>query len=823
MKSMRTLLGLCLLFASFVGEVAAVTLRTVGKGATTGGTVTVPVTVSGFSSKLSMQFSLQWDQAVLRYSGISGLGLPEADLTDFNVTQVRVDAGQLSMAWVTRTGSAQSVADGTVVVNVAFDVIGATGTSSAIRFVDSPTATLVDDVPPTRDEGTVTVEAVVVANTPPTITAIADQTVTQGTATPAIGFTVSDAETPVDSLKFSKDSSNLELVPLSGIVVAGTGGNLAVTVTPVAGKTGFATISLTFTDGGGLPANRSFKLTVGAPNNPPTITSIGNQVIWDGGSTSLAFTLGDVETSADQLAVTVTSSNLGVIPVSSLAISGTGANQTLSITPIVGTEGATLVTLTVKDTDLGEARETFSVTVTKRRLYFVAASGPVGGDVEIPVRLSAQGNEFGLQFSLKYDPTVFSNPRLIAGADAAGVTLISNMASASQGLVGVLMAFQSGQGFPVGEREILKLTMTAASSASGVAYGVAFADTPFAKSLSTSETIALDADFQSGTVTLTSGIEGDVSPRPNGNGNVDLFDWIQTGRFAAKLDSVGSATEFQRADTAPKADSGDGKVDLFDWIQTGRYAAKLDPNQAAGGPLGSFGTAGLVRTPGRASEAIPAARLTGFIERDAQGPLLRVTLESDGNVSAVGFSVAMDSDRWSYGRVGLAGEASEAVLVQNNHDALKGRVGLLVAQHPGLAFQSGVQDLVVIRLESTGLTMNPFGIRFANLPVEMAVASRVAEELGGVFQIEGVAALPLEVFSIENDPGSGIRLGLRTLPGAHVSIEASSNLLEWREIWSGRAEADGSVRFQDESDANDSQRYYRLREFEPSEVGRASN
>ena len=158
MKRMRTLLGLCLFFASFVGEVAAVTLRTVGKGATTGGTVTVPVTVSGFASKLSMQFSLQWDQTVLRYSGISGLGLPEADLTDFNVTQVRVDAGQLSMAWVTRTGSAQSVADGTVVVNVAFDVIGATGTSSAIRFVDSPTATLVDDVPPTRDEGTVTVE-----------------------------------------------------------------------------------------------------------------------------------------------------------------------------------------------------------------------------------------------------------------------------------------------------------------------------------------------------------------------------------------------------------------------------------------------------------------------------------------------------------------------------------------------------------------------------------------------------------------------------------------------------------------------------------------
>src|SRR6185503_19367160 len=84
-------------------------------------------------------------------------------------------------------------------------------------------------------------------------------------------------------------------------------------------------------------------------------------------------------------------------------------------------------------------------------------------------------------------------------------------------------------------------------------------------------------------------LEGDVSPRPGGNGVVSLADYVQIGRFAAGLDTVTVGSEFQKADCAPRSTLGDGVVSLADWVQAGRWAAGLDlPVPAAGGPTGSF-------------------------------------------------------------------------------------------------------------------------------------------------------------------------------------------------------------------------------------------
>ena len=76
------------------------------------------------------------------------------------------------------------------------------------------------------------------------------------------------------------------------------------------------------------------------------------------------------------------------------------------------------------------------------------------------------------------------------------------------------------------------------------------------------------------------------SPRPNGNGAVDLVDYVQLGRFAAGLDQVTAGSEFQKADCAPRSTLGNGSVGLDDYVQAGRYAAGLDPATAAGGPTG---------------------------------------------------------------------------------------------------------------------------------------------------------------------------------------------------------------------------------------------
>src|SRR5262249_31883093 len=91
-------------------------------------------------------------------------------------------------------------------------------------------------------------------NTAPTISTVANQTITAGQSTGALAFTVGDTEDAVSALTVTASSSNTGLVSSSGIVFGGSGANRTVTITPISGQTGSATITLTVTDGGGLTA-----------------------------------------------------------------------------------------------------------------------------------------------------------------------------------------------------------------------------------------------------------------------------------------------------------------------------------------------------------------------------------------------------------------------------------------------------------------------------------------------------------------------------------------------------------------------------------------
>jgi hypothetical protein len=93
---------------------------------------------------------------------------------------------------------------------------------------------------------TVTVNQV---NTPPTIASITDRVVAMDSVTPAIPFTIADAETPAASLTVSGSSDNPTLVQTAGIVFGGSNGNRTVTVTPETGQTGVANITITVSDG----------------------------------------------------------------------------------------------------------------------------------------------------------------------------------------------------------------------------------------------------------------------------------------------------------------------------------------------------------------------------------------------------------------------------------------------------------------------------------------------------------------------------------------------------------------------------------------------
>jgi len=111
---------------------------------------------------------------------------------------------------------------------------------------------------------TVTVQA----NTAPTISDIAAQSIYAGGNTGALAFTVGDAQTAASSLTLSGTSSNTTLVPNANIVFGGSGASRTVTVTPASGQSGTATITVTVSDGS-LTASDTFVLTVvNAPAAP---------------------------------------------------------------------------------------------------------------------------------------------------------------------------------------------------------------------------------------------------------------------------------------------------------------------------------------------------------------------------------------------------------------------------------------------------------------------------------------------------------------------------------------------------------------------------
>lgn len=109
---------------------------------------------------------------------------------------------------------------------------------------------------------TFTVSAAPVNNAP-TITPIADQTVDANTPTPALAFDVGDAETPTAQLAVTAASDNPTLIPNASIVLGGAEASRSVTVTPAAGQTGSAFVTLTVSDGVAT-AVAVFKVTVRA-------------------------------------------------------------------------------------------------------------------------------------------------------------------------------------------------------------------------------------------------------------------------------------------------------------------------------------------------------------------------------------------------------------------------------------------------------------------------------------------------------------------------------------------------------------------------------
>jgi len=198
-------------------------------------------------------------------------------------------------------------------------------------------------------------------NTFPTISGLSDISIQEVESSEIIEFVIGDAETSSDSLVVEASSSNTTLLPNASIVLSGSGSLRSLVITAPENAVGEVTITVSVSDGA-ASSDQSFVVSI-ASLSAPSVSQIPDIELFEGDSVEpLSFVVEDVETPAEELLVTASSSNELLLPESAIVISGTGSNRTISVAPIDQIVGEALVNVIVND-GTSVANESFKVLV----------------------------------------------------------------------------------------------------------------------------------------------------------------------------------------------------------------------------------------------------------------------------------------------------------------------------------------------------------------------------------------------------------------------------------------------------------------------------
>jgi uncharacterized repeat protein (TIGR01451 family) len=235
----------------------------------------------------------------------------------------------------------------------------------------------------------------------PTITDITNQVIDEDTTTGPLPFTIGDAETTAGNLIVTASSSEQSLVPNGNITIGGTGANRTITVAPVANQHGGpVVITVTVTDESSLTASDTFTVTVNSVNDAPTISAIANQSS-DANETVGPFTVtvDDIDHPVAGLTLSATSSNQAIVTNAGITLGGSGAQRTITITPVADQGGQTTITVTVSDG------------VTPTSTSFVMTVAPPPPDEPTPLKYFLAEGATGTFFN---EDVMIANPNTTA-------------------------------------------------------------------------------------------------------------------------------------------------------------------------------------------------------------------------------------------------------------------------------------------------------------------------------------------------------------------------------------------------------------------------
>ncbi|MFA6544361.1 MAG: Ig-like domain-containing protein [Limisphaerales bacterium] len=575
----------------------------------------------------------------------------------------------------------------------------------------------------------------------------------------------------------------------------GTNGTL--TFTPALNASGSATVTVYAQDDGGIlnggvdtSAAQTFTITVTTVNDAPQAVFALNplEVMKNSSATNIpgfaTFVKGPVDESGQSVTnVTVSNDNNALFDVGGQP--AIGLDGTLSFTPAAGASGTALVTVITTDNG-GTANggqntgtNTFVINVVSANIYVEAtAAVAAGNSITVPVSILADGDENGVGFTLTFNSALLTYTGITA---ESGLTLVANAGQAGSGLLGVVLSKPTDNTFSGGYNPMVYVTFTVATGAPATNTTVGFSSAVAFQQVTDKNANNIPyVSYTPNVVTITAlavGLEGDVTPRPTGNGSVTVSDAVQIGRFAAGLDTItsfGAGSEFQRADCAPLGTQGDGRVTVADWVQSLRFAAGLDASGVVGGP--TLQAAALAATSARLPAGARTVRVAGGSLIAGRANMVSIQLDSQGDEAGISLSLAFDPTVLTFVSAVTGGGASGGSLMINGMKAAAGRVGLVLVMPAGGTIAAGTRDIVTLTFNVTGSGSTAISVT-GDSPVAREVADVNANVLGASFvggSFNILLPAGLKAAGMERAPDGSLRLVVGNADGTAVtSVQAA--------------------------------------------------
>jgi hypothetical protein len=206
------------------------------------------------------------------------------------------------------------------------------------------------------------------ASVPPTMGAIANISIPQGTTTENVTLTgISSGSAASQSLRITATSSNPRLLPPPVIHYLASGSTATLTLKPSPVGTGTAMVTVTVAVGAQV-VRQTFTVTV-TTDKPPTLAPIGSATLVEGAGAQTITLTGitpGVGVGIRALSITAVSSDPRLVLNPSVQYANPANTALLTLTPAGKLTGSAMVTVTVNNGNRsnGSARQRFMVTVT---------------------------------------------------------------------------------------------------------------------------------------------------------------------------------------------------------------------------------------------------------------------------------------------------------------------------------------------------------------------------------------------------------------------------------------------------------------------------